>query len=1390
MESLKAKRNIKAFDGERYGVWKFRLRALLSELDVIKVLDDAIPEPLTDEWVKAERTAKNVIVEYLSDSFLGFVQSDKSAKEIFCDLDAIYERKSIATQLALRKKLLELKLLGDTPLIQHFKIFEDLITELLAAGAKLEETDKISHLLLTLPKSYDGVITAIETLSEDNLTLAFVKTRLLDHEVKISHENRDTSAKVLNADIRDDSTKNRHFTPRRPHYKRGIKSQYFKNNKKNSDVKCHHCGRKGHVKKNCYHYKRTLNYQNFNRNRTVQNVELSQPMTSNDNTTGFAFMAGDFKSQDDNKITFLLDSGASDHLVNRDDLFDDFVQLQTPVKISVAKTGAYITATKRGTIQITSNLGIQGILENVFYCPDVPYNLLSVRRMQQSGLTIIFDHKGVTINKGGKTIIGGKFLNNLIGVEFVVNNNNVVNSIVQVNSSLKLHNYQLWHERLGHIGKSKFLELKNKQMVEDMNQISQVVPNDNSLCEACINGKQTRLPFNKSKDKNHVKRPLFIVHTDVCGPITPTTVTNKNYFVLFVDQYTHYCVTYLITNKSDVFSVFRDYIAKGEAHFNSRLVNLYCDNGGEYLSTEMKDFCIQKGISYHLTVPRTPQLNGVSERMIRTITEKARAMIFGAKLNKSFWGEAVLTATYLINLTPTKALNQLKTPYELWHGKKPQIKYLKVFGSTVYVHNKTRKTKFEEKSLKGILVGYEPNGYKVWDVETEKFSVVRDVIVDETNFLVSRPLAKPEGVNLENSSTSSKTGLSDLIKISSKSVSKSDNTKSDTVDSRLEEKRQKICELGNEINKFDTKTNKYINEKSVIKTDKSAEPASNNSLCPLSLSPKPELRRSDRIKNHPPVTYKEDDLLNDYLMCAQSIVCKIPTCYQDLKNTDDRSKWEQAIQEEINSLLINNTWSLVTKPDNKNIVDCKWVFTLKNDEFGNPSKYKARLVARGFSQEYLKDYDETFAPVARISSLRFIIAFSNQYNLLLHHMDVKTAFLNGELKEEIFMKIPEGVKSNPNKVCKLNKALYGLKQSARCWFQVFEKALKEKGFKNSSVDRCIYILDGKNISENIYVVLYVDDIVIATAKNETMQSFKNYLANKFHMVDLKEIKLFLGIKIERTDNMITMSQSAYIKTILNKFNMHDCKPVSTPLPSKLNYTALNSEEKYDSPCRNLIGCLMYVMLCSRPDLSTAVNILSRYQNKNNKELWQCLKRILRYLKGTINFKLTYSRGDFTNILSGYVDSNWGGDDDTDRKSTTGYLFKLFDRCVICWNTKRQASVAVSSTEAEYMALFEAVKEALWLKSLATSINIIISEPIIIYEDNNGCISIANNPTNHKRSKHINIKYHFSREQIEKGEVKLMYLSTDNQIADVLTKPLPKAKFEEFRVGLGLVDFSN
>lgn len=1349
MESEKlTKRNIKPFNGEKYAVWKFRVRALLAEENALNVLDDEEPDVLTEKWKKSERIAKGIIIEHLSDQMLSFATESETAKAIVQKLDSIYDRKSLATQLAMEKKLLTFKYRGDTPLANHFMLFDEMIVELQAAGASLNEMSKIARLLLTLPASYDSVVTAIQTMSDENLSLGFVKIRLLDYEVKLNNEQMDTSGKVLLSST--DSTKRnqkpggskgkwkKFKSTHQQKFSRAFKTQYQRRgyDGHSKSMKCDHCGRRNHEKKNCYYYKKTLQVPDECPQRVAQNT-LSAG-TSGSFVFGAATTFSEFNNRTNSReVTFLLDSGATDHLVNSLDYFSTVVDLPVPLKISIAKKNESISALKRGSINVITNLGVSGTLENVLYVPDIPYNLLSVRRIQEAGMSILFSENGqVTVRKDGAILLTGKSKQNLIVVDFIINNiscNQVINDKNELDAT-----YQLWHARMGHIDKLKFLEIKRNNLFLNMEPIKHINPSD-KLCEACIYGKQFRLPFSKTRDRSHVTRPLFIVHTDVCGPITPSTIDEKNYFVTFIDEFTHYTVVYLLQTKSEVFNTFQDFLAKSENHFNLKLAYLYCDNGKEYLSNEFKSFCGTKGIQYHLTVPYTPQQNAVAERMNRTLTEKARAMIHGAELGKELWGEAVLTAAYLLNLTPTKSLSSNKTPFELWHNKKPKLDHLKIFGSTVYVHDKNRKNKFDKKSYKGVLVGYTPSGYKVLNVETNNFVIVRDIIVDEVNFKTSRP------------------------------TSQNDSDLNDLVVKRQKQNHINVDESNDLIevaNKFDVSKSDDI----TISTN--------------SFPDTPNLRRSARLKGKPIVSYNENDsILNNCYISAQSVIGDVPQSYAEVKNRDDRDQWEKAINDEYKSLIENNTWTIIPRPNDKNIVSCKWVFAIKRN--ANSVRYKARLVARGFSQQYYLDYFETFAPVARITTFRIIVAFANQYNLLIHQMDVKTAFLNGELHEEIYMMIPEGVKAKENHVCKLNKALYGLKQAARCWFQHFDTLIKELGFESSSVDRCLYILDKGNISENIYLLLYVDDIIIVTYKIDILNKFKHYLQKQFSMTDLEEIKMFLGIRVNRINNIITLDQTNYLEGVLSKFNMTECNPINTPLPTKLDYVALNKDEFYDAPCKNLIGCLMYAMLCTRPDLCMAVNILSRYQTKNNKELWQNLKRILRYIKGSINLKLVYKRNDFKNILYGYVDADWANDQ-LDRKSTTGYIFKLFDQNTICWNTKRQNSVATSSTEAEYMALYEGIKEACWLKSLLNSIKLEILNPIIIFEDNNGCIAIANNPTDHKRSKHIDVKYHFSRDKIAQKEIMLKYISTDKQLADPFTKPLPAIQFQKLRNEFNLI----
>lgn len=342
-------------------------------------------------------------------------------------------------------------------------------------------------------------------------------------------------------------------------------------------------------------------------------------------------------------------------------------------------------------------------------------------------------------------------------------------------------------------------------------------------------------------------------------------------------------------------------------------------------------------------------------------------------------------------------------------------------------------------------------------------------------------------------------------------------------------------------------------------------------------------------------------------------------------------------------------------------------------------------------------------------------------------MDVKTEFLNGYLDEEIYMALPEGFKDNKDTkyVYKLNKSLYGLKQASKCWNEIFHTYITKLGFQRSDNDYCLYI--NTQSDEGLsYLILYVDDILIASKHLYEVNNIKDNLKKEFDMTDGGELNFFLGIHIKRNHDTLEIDQIQYLKNVLKKFNMEDSHPISTPMEHKLNLVYDKNDEICDKPYKQLIGCLMYAMLGTRPDLCHAVSYFRRYQSHPTEQHWIHLKRVLSYIKGSLNHKLCYKKSiNMPQVLSVYVDADWGNDIN-DCRSTTGYLIKLYG-CTISWYSRKQQTVAILSTESEYMAVSDAICEVLWIRSLISFLNLNVSEPTLLYEDNQSCIKFSIKP---------------------------------------------------------------
>jgi hypothetical protein len=526
-------------------------------------------------------------------------------------------------------------------------------------------------------------------------------------------------------------------------------------------------------------------------------------------------------------------------------------------------------------------------------------------------------------------------------------------------------------------------------------------------------------------------------------------------------------------------------------------------------------------------------------------------------------------------------------------------------------------------------------------------------------------------------------------------------------------------------------------------------------------------------ESRPPQKY------SSYMALMCDIIDSEPSSFEE---ASERQVWQDAMVEEYSSIMKNDVWDIVSRPEGKSVVSSKWIYKIKHAADGSVEKYKARFVARGFSQIEGVDYEETFAPVARYTSIRAVISIAAEMGWRIHQMDVKTTFLNGIIEEEVYIEQPQGfeVHGRESHVCRLKKALYGLKQAPRAWYSRIDSYLQQMGFEKSEADpNLYYILVGE---DPLILVLYVDDLFL-TGSEKLIEGCKRDLASEFEMKDIGLMHYFLGLEVWQRTGQIFLGQGKYAVDILRRFEMTDCRPMSTPMTTNLKKLDASESELVDPTLyRQLIGSLMY-LVNTRPDICFVVNTLSQFMVEPRRVHWVAAKHVLRYLRGTVDYGLSYVQGDGVRLM-GYTDSDWAGSA-VDRKSTSGCCFSL-GSTVVSWFSRKQKSVALSSAEAEYMAASQASCEAIWLHKLLIGLFGQKLQSTIIHCDNQSCIKLSENPVFHDRSKHIEIRYHFIRDYVQRGVVKLQYISTDEQVADILTKALLKGKFVFFRDKLGVV----
>ncbi|KAF6202186.1 hypothetical protein GE061_004584 [Apolygus lucorum] len=1006
--------------------------------------------------------------------------------------------------------------------------------------------------------------------------------------------------------------------------------------------------------------------------------------------------------------TWIVDSAASSHMTNVESSLKGMIP--SDAKITIAKNGQSIKAQSSGILETP-----ECKLNDVLFVPDLSKNLLSVNAITQKNGKVIFEKDKVQIFQNGQLVLDGqKNSNGLFEIEM----GSVKDEKALIASRSDSVN---WHRKLGHLGVEYLKKLES--MSQGMSLTKTDLENLKS-CEVCLKSKACRKPF--GHDRTRASEPLEILHTDVVGPIEIPTWDQKRYFVSILDDHTHFAAVFLLKGKDEVKKILMNYIAKVENHWSKKVKKIRMDNGGEYVSKEFKEFCDTKGIELDYTPPYTPQLNSHAERLGRTLMNKTRALMFDSNIEKEMWGFAVQTATYLLNRSPCKATD--KTPAELWFKKTPDLSRLQIFGCDMYAKVLEHTKKLDPRARKLMFVGYSNNSYLLWDKENRRIISSRDAYPCKTEKSDENP---QKGISL-NFETDDDVSLSDHEEESNiNENSDQEDTEIETSDSEDDSSSyEETTSLQNPVEDQDNET-----------------------------SERP--RRSTRLKKLP-------EKLNDYELDLDGIQENAFLTYQDATSGAEKEQWLKAVEDEKQSLKKNKTWIFVDRKEanGRKILSNRWVFRKKDDE-----KFKARLVVRGCEQVYGEDFSETYSPVIGADSLRLLMATSLKNGFHFKTFDVKTAFLYGHIKEDIFMKVPEGYKNSETKICKLKKSLYGLKQSSLNWNRRLTDFLKKKGLFPLKNEPCIFI----NETKTIIMAIYVDDgAVFANDKNQ-LDEILIGLKKEFEITIFDNPKNFVGFEISLTPNNLKLNQASYIQRLLEKYEMNDANSVRTPMVTQNQQNQKFEEMKF--PFREMVGSLLYVSSKTRPDLAYSVGYSSRHLENPSEQDFANVKRSLRYLNGTKNEGISFSKNNETDELIAFCDSDFAGDPDT-RRSTSGYAI-FYSGGPVSWRSRKQPIVSTSSTEAEFISAAECCRELIFLKSLLFELTG-KHVPITLYIDNMSTIELIKKGKMNTRSKHIDVKYYFIKEKFDKGILDLKHCKSANQIADIFTKPLGFNKFEEFK----------
>lgn len=1279
----------------------------------------------------------------------------QTAHEIWTTLETIYENKSSSEKQMLLGKFHNFKIQPNN-LSKSLSELQAMAARLRQLGATVEEDSIMSIIMQGLPPEFNNFKSTWNLINPDNKDLMKLISALL-----VEAENfKLQSNNALIFRPKDHSKgprqnyrqQNKNKSSPRPGYQKrmiNIRKEDSPEQKERADKKplttpgvCNFCKMPGHMWRDCYKLKRK---EEAKKTGAKHHALMALP-----NQEKFC------------RTIWIVDSGCTLHLTPRKEWIQNYRSFATPLSIRVGND-ELIYAYGSGDIEAKGFT-----VSPVYYVPLITDNLFSIASSTNMGAKAEFNRDQVVISNAetGEHLITGRRVGHSYVLEFEIKGND--------EGRLYAATLEEWHQRFGHISNNTIKRMIKDKLVNGLELTNEANPSH--TCEACALG--------KCKNASHPTRNTpkstvagQILHFDVVGPMDVESLKGSRYYLLCKDEASSYRFVRSVLGKHQVPDEVKNIISQAEIETKTRALQIVSDNGKEFDNHYLTNFLKARGICQKFSAPYTPQQNGFIEREVRTISEAAKTMLLKSNLGKELWAEAVNTACYVMNRVPGS--NKTKTPYEMWFGRKPSVKHLHVFGQEAVIMKPEReRTKLSEKGHKVIFVGYHEqfeNTYRFLDPECGRIIISCDAIflyknvpiqenaIDTDPQIVDQrkePLRQASSESDEDSESESESDT--IIERSQGTLSDEESEAGNPIDQTVyhdaESEPHKLNSSEKKV-KADAVNKQEASERDDHEADQDSFTRKIDKGLYIQKRPPKILptRLRSQIHHAKLTTHDaEDD----------------PKSYEEAMTRSDKKKWLTAMKEEIDSLKKNDVWVLVNRPKT-NVVTNKWVLKIKRKPDGSIDRYRARLVARGFSQKYGTDYFETFAPVANTTSIRLLFAHAAIENLNMAQFDVKTAFLYGTLDETVYMEQPEGFVEQKDKVCLLKRSLYGLKQSPRQWNQKFSNFLKDLNLHMSEHDNCIFYREDKSL----IIAIYVDDGIIFAKDKKDISHVLNELCSRFEIHSLDNAGTFLGFQIHKHENGdITLHQESYVNTILKRFRMDQSTPTESPVAvSKSKSTPEELEQ--NTPYREAVGSLMYAAVTTRVDIAYAVNKVSRRVADPTGEDWKDVKRIFRYLNGNKSLGLHYSRAN-NKGLAIYCDSDYAGDTDTSR-STTGFVM-MYGGAPIHWRSHRQDLITLSSTEAEFVSICTTIKELVWLRKLALELKIIKDYPANLYCDNQSAIRIACNEKSSHRTKHMSVQARYPREQVERGEVVIKHIKTDNQLADMLTKPTTITKFVKNR----------